>query len=773
MANEKIQIELVLDDGSIGRGFVKLETEGKKSAKKIGKFFDKAFKSSFAKFTALLGAGVIARKVTGDFLNFESALAEVRTITQGLGIDQEKLNKQLFKNAKLFGTSATEQAKSFYQIISAGVTDATRATELLTQANKLAIGGLTTTQGAIDLLTSSVNAFGQENLSAKRASDILFTTVKLGKTRIEDLQASLGLILPSASALGVSFEDVAGALAQITTKGLSTSLAVTQLNAVFTAVLKKGGEAERLFGKKFAKETFSLLALQTKGLTKFLKDLNTELGGSAEKLTLLLGRAEGTKAILNLAADGFLGMADKISQLKKDTDAANTAFEEMNNTVGRKLKIIFSIATISILELTSSFSEGLVKALDAVIGFMLNFNGVLDKTINAVIRLTAAVITVGLAINAAFIFKSAIFSMQILLFTIKKTVFELSIFKLLASAPFFSPLWFSNIFAAIGSINLTNVATKLLRASVVALKIAITLGLIVVVDLLVKKFFELQKVTQSTGDAFRALGLKIKIIFLQVFRELLVVLAGFTSSFSQALTTGLLKAFESMSRKISKAKSDFRELTFIAKEAAESITKVLGDITVGPFDENMKGMIATASDLAKKLKPIFRDKIVGLISGSLQTVGASLVNGTNAFKDFGGFILNILGDLAIQVGTIILGMGTAINALAASLASFNGATAIAAGVALIVLGGALKALAKGPSSSSPGLSDGSSNLGGGDAEEGEITIRDQDILQDLNKKPTTINVNVEGNLVDPVGAAIAIADLLKDQFDSNDLVVTA
>ena len=355
--DNKLIVEIEFDDGSIKQGFVRMQNQGNKTANTLEKDFERVgnkIKTAAIGFAAAFVGVQGIRRAINNLKELETSLAEVNTITELTAQQQKNLKNQVIALSAQFGTSAQSQAKAFYQIISAGVTDSAKATELLVSANKLAIGGLTTTASAIDLLTSAVNAFGQNNLSATKASDILFGTVRLGKTTVEELAGSLGQILPSASALGVSFEDINGALAALTTRGISTSEAVTQLNAVLTAVLKQQEAAEKL-GKNVA-SAFSLQALKTKGLTGFLKDLNNTLGGSEEALVKLTGRAEGARAIITLAGDNFNTLRKNVDELKNSTGAADKAFNIIDQTLGQKLNK--TLATFDAIVLKASESSG-------------------------------------------------------------------------------------------------------------------------------------------------------------------------------------------------------------------------------------------------------------------------------------------------------------------------------------------------------------------------------------------------------------------------------
>lgn len=361
MADDTIKVRLILDDAGQAK---KIQKKFEGVGTKIGKTLRKDVTSGLGNLAGVLAAALGVRKLIQTFTGFETALAEIRTITQGLGIDNAKLEKQLVAVSAQFGTSAQAQANSFYQIISAGVTDASRANDLLIASNKLAIGGLTSNAQAIDILTSAVNSFGQENLTGTRAADILFATVKLGKTRVDELASSLGQILPTAAALGISFEDTNAAIAQLTTRGVSTSEAVTQLNAVFTAVLKKQETAKKI-GPQVAK-AFTLQALQAKGLTGFLKDLNVAIGGSETQLVKLLGRAEGARAIITLAADGFEGLKNKTEALTNSQGAANEAFKIIDQTISQQVNK--SLSTLSAIFLTITSESG--SGFNEVLGFI-------------------------------------------------------------------------------------------------------------------------------------------------------------------------------------------------------------------------------------------------------------------------------------------------------------------------------------------------------------------------------------------------------------------
>jgi len=659
VAEERIEIEIVLDDGSIKKGFAKIQKQGKGTGKKLTNVFDKFtsnLKSKLLGLGAVFAGAFLFRRVIKNLIEFEEALAEIDTISGNLTQTNKGLADSLILLSAQFGTSASEQAKSFYQIISAGITDATRANQLLIASNKLAIGGLATQAESVDILTSAVNSFGQENISSEKAADILFATVRLGKTRITDLASSLGQVLPSAAALKISFEEVGGAVAQLTTKGLSTSEAVTQLQAVFTALLRKQGQAKIILGENA--DAFSLQALQVKGLTKFLKDLNGELGGSEEKLVKLLGRVEGAKAILSLGADGFEGLGDKIKQLQNSSGAADEAFQRITNTLNFQLKVAVSTIDAIFLNISKTVGGPLVTAL---------------KTINIFLLSIATNIgTFGLEIENAF------------------TKFSISVNK--------------------GLLTLLEFQNKV------------------------------QKVFSGIREFIREVGTAIGLTFGTDVEDPFIVSDEQVELLRERLA-GLRESLE------------------INKDEIVRIQTELADALKDTTENNVAGQITSL----KKLNTAFNQVLARGISTGIQNITNAVIKGKNAFEALGKNILSVIGDLAIFIGQFLI--ATSLAKIEFLSADPTGGLAVGAG--LVALGAVLKSIG-----GAGGLTGGAGAGATGAVD--AVGVATTDIADDEDvERGTMVTINVEGTILDPVGTATQIAELLTEITDSNDIVVNA
>lgn len=278
--------------------------------------------------TAIAGLSLaLIRKAIPASREYSKALAEITTISN---IYKGELKGIVQTQATAFGTTQVQQARGLYQTISAGITDATKAQRLLTTANKLAVAGLTDTESSVRTLAAVVNAYGQENITAEVAANTLFSTVRLGVTRIEDLSASIGEVLPIAAQMGVGFDEVAAAIAEMTQRGISTNLAVTSLRSLLVS-LQKDTAKSKTEAKRLGIE-FNAAGLRAKGLSRFLQDIRDNSKLTETSMFKLFGRVEALKGVLALTEQGGEGMRVKLAQIRGETNAVDIAFAKMANT---------------------------------------------------------------------------------------------------------------------------------------------------------------------------------------------------------------------------------------------------------------------------------------------------------------------------------------------------------------------------------------------------------------------------------------------------------
>lgn len=214
------------------------------------------------------------------------------------------------------------------------------------------------------------------------------------------------------------------------------------------------------------------------------------------------------------------------------------------------------------------------------------------------------------------------------------------------------------------------------------------------------------------------------------------------------LSDGLSSSLDSLSSKLANLKPVAEDLSKGVTASADTMVKEL-------------------SKAAQQINKSFQEGILKTISVSAQALGASLIKGGSAFSDFRNLVLNIIGDMAIQIGTTLVGIGIGIDQLKLALGTLTGGVAIAAGLALIAVGGLIKSLgaggisATGPADAGGGF--GVSSGGGGFG----FTPDEISSATEERKPKEGLVVNVNGDILGDENSGKRLVDLMNAAFDAN------
>lgn len=370
--------KLFVSVGAKTEGFDKGMAGMEKRMKAVGMNMTKIGGGILAATGAIGGASL---KMAADF---DSAMREVNTMMLLNEEDFKSFSGEVKQMSKDMGVDAVKSAKALYQAISAGVPKE-NAIDFLRVATKAAIGGVTETETAVDGLTSVMNAFKIPMEDAQKVADIMFTTVKGGKTTFEELSASMFQVAPMAASAGIGFDEVSGALATMTKQGVPTRVATTQLRQAIQAMIKPTDEMKSVLEDMGYASGDALL--KEKGLSGALEMLRGATGGSNEMLGKMFGSVEGLQAVLALTGDNAKTFSADLDAMKDSTGAATDAFEQMEKSTSRqmeKMQTSFKDMAIGIGTALMPALTKLVKAVTPIIekiGKWIEENPELTKTV--------------------------------------------------------------------------------------------------------------------------------------------------------------------------------------------------------------------------------------------------------------------------------------------------------------------------------------------------------------------------------------------------------
>lgn len=315
-----------------------LRAKQEEAAEEANNFGAKASSAFGAVQDALVTAGItVALQKMYDYFKssadaaaeFQFALAKIQTVA-GAGTDMQQISDDMAHMSVEMGKSATELSEASYEAISSGI-DAAKAAEFTNKATELAIAGFTDSATSVDILTTIINAYGKSVADVKQISDELITVQNLGKTTVDRLASSMGMVIPTAAAYKVSLEDVNAAYALMTIQGVSTERTTTYLNSMFNEL----GDSSSKVSKALDEMTggsFAELMASGRSLGDVLNMISEEVNGNVTAFANLWGSQEAQRAALSLLNVGSEEYNGTLQQMKDSAGATEKAYKIMADT---------------------------------------------------------------------------------------------------------------------------------------------------------------------------------------------------------------------------------------------------------------------------------------------------------------------------------------------------------------------------------------------------------------------------------------------------------
>lgn len=325
-----------------------------------------------AAFTVpLVAAGAAGVKLAIDL---DKAMRNIQSITKQTDESLALLSDEFVKlsmDMSKTTDSAENLAQGYYQIISSGI-DAADAMKVLEVATKAASAGLTTTEVAAKGIITVLNSYKLGVEDASRVSDILFETVNRGVGTFEELNASLSNVVPTASVMGISLEEVSAGLATLSKNGFSFSEASVAMNNAMNAFLKPSeamSKALQEMGYSSGQAMIDAL-----GFGGAMQKVQEYTGGSSEALAELFPEIRGFRAAAILAGQGADTFAEDLAAMSASTGATSAAFAEQMKSFDASWKNFqntLNAALIDIGQTMMPILTGIMNFLTPIIqGFM-------------------------------------------------------------------------------------------------------------------------------------------------------------------------------------------------------------------------------------------------------------------------------------------------------------------------------------------------------------------------------------------------------------------
>lgn len=332
---------------------------------------------------ALMGVAAAGTVAVTQAVNFQAQMANVSTLLDGdVSGKLESLGAEVKKMSMDTGISTENLASGLYEVVSA-FGESAESSKQLEIAAKAAKAGNAETADSVRMLAAVTKGYGDTSAQAvQKASDLAFMTVKLGQTSFPELASSMGAVVPLASTMKVSQEELFGAMATLTGVTGSTSEVTTQLKATMQGFMSPSKEMSAAL-KKMGYSS-GAAALESEGLGSILNKLKDSVKGDEVAFASMFSSVEAKNAVLALAGTQAENFTSKTAAMESASGAADAAFQRQTESVKEMAGKLKNSGLVILTSLGEKALPVLAKGLEAVSGYMPQFEQALSGALSTV-----------------------------------------------------------------------------------------------------------------------------------------------------------------------------------------------------------------------------------------------------------------------------------------------------------------------------------------------------------------------------------------------------
>lgn len=337
------------------------------SIKKVG--------NSMKKFSAVAAIAVVGSlKAFGDM---ESGVTNVLTLLDDDQIDQfgGQIEKMASESLTKWGFGIEETTKALFDNVSALGTSQ-KSMDTFEAAQRLAIGGVTGLDVAVDGLTSIMNAYSDGTQTAEEVANSFFASQKAGKITVAELAFNVGKVAPIAKSAGIGYQELLATISQLTLGGLSAEEASTSLKGAITSLLKPSKESAAILAAEGI--AFGASALGAQSLVTTLKQIAVLREKDEDLLIKAIPNIRGFTAVAALEANALANIEKTVGGMT--LDQLTPAVDKQMETFNRTTAILWGNIKGLGITIGANLAPGFLFLAKVLQGAVKWFQGLSDKT---------------------------------------------------------------------------------------------------------------------------------------------------------------------------------------------------------------------------------------------------------------------------------------------------------------------------------------------------------------------------------------------------------
>jgi TP901 family phage tail tape measure protein len=360
MANKELKF-IIEGVDNVSPKMKQVEGSAKSMGDGVSKYAGIAKVGILAVASAASAAAIAGIKMAKDF---EKGMTNVATLVDTSVESMAEMSDQVLEISKRTPVALEDLTGGLYNVRSAGIS-ASDAMMVLERSAQLGVAGLGSTNEAVDLATSAINAFGFSGEEASKVFDTIQATVKAGKTNISELAQSFGMVAGVAKTAGVSFEELQAATAAMTTTGQKASVAQNSIRQAILALQAPTTDMAKII-QGLGYESGESMVRQ-EGLVASLRMVQEATGGSAEQMKKAFGSVEALGVALSLAGEQAGAFDTIMKDMGNSSGMLDEAFRKQSETFDAQYQILKNNLNAVLIQLGSAILPLLNKAIEFII----------------------------------------------------------------------------------------------------------------------------------------------------------------------------------------------------------------------------------------------------------------------------------------------------------------------------------------------------------------------------------------------------------------------
>jgi hypothetical protein len=365
-----------------------------------------------------LGAMKIGVEAFQELRSFDKSMQGVFALAPKSSADMRAaLTDDAERLSIAYGKAADEIGNAFELAIGSGISvgQAAQYTEVAARA---AVAGNTDVKTTVDALTTATNTYAASGLTAQQAADSMFKAVALGKGEFGQYAAKLSEVLPIANSLGMTMDDMTGAMAAMSLQGTPVSQAATSIRASLAELSRDGTKA----GDAFREQTgMSVREYVAAGHSYYdvMQQMHEQAQVAGVGVETLFSQVEGGAAALQLTGGAGETFSNIMTEMTFKMNATSDAFAEAQESIDFKFNVAMQEMKAGLREAAVEIVPLVQNGMDLA-GSAIEWGKAHKDGLTAIVATTAALILMRKAVVGLGVVNGAIAASQLWVLALKQ-----------------------------------------------------------------------------------------------------------------------------------------------------------------------------------------------------------------------------------------------------------------------------------------------------------------------------------------------------------------